>query len=182
MEANPTKPPIHGVMAEFHSPESVLAAARKAQTEGFTKMDAYTPFPVEGLSEAVGFPKTRMPWLIFFGGLAGAAGGYLLQFWTAAIAYPLNVGGRPYNSIPYFVPITFESMILLAALTATFGMIILNGLPQPYHPVFNVKRFQFASQDRFYLCIEAEDPKFDRAGTAQYLESLGAEAVVEVDH
>ncbi len=181
MHETTSNPPLFGVMAEFHDPDGVLNAAHAARSEGYTCMEAYSPMPVEGLSEAVGFPKTRMPWVIFCGGVTGALTGYLMQFWTSAVDFPLNVGGRPYNSVPYFVPITFELMILFSAFAAVFGMIIRNGLPQPYHPVFNVRRFQFASRDRFYLCIEATDPKFDQSATTEFLSQLGAEAVMDVE-
>ena len=176
------KPPIYGVMAEFTRPEEVLRAAHRAFDAGYRKMDAYSPFPIEGLSEAIGFRKTGLPWLVLAGGLFGGISGYLMQFWTMAVDYPINVGGRPYNSIPYFVPITFEMTILCAALTAVFAMLALNRLPMPYHPVFNAERFQLASNDRFFLCIEALDPRFDREGTWQFMESLRPEAVMEVDH
>jgi hypothetical protein len=176
------RPEIYGVMAEFHGPDELLAAARRAFDAGYRRMDAYSPFPVEGLSDAVGFRKTRLPWVVLTGGIIGAATGYLMQYWTSAIDYPINVGGRPYNSVPYFIPVTFEMTILFAALTAVFGMLAANGLPMPYHPVFNVSRFQLASRDRFFLCIEARDPKYDTEKTKQFLESLNADVVVEVDH
>jgi hypothetical protein len=143
-------------------------------------MDAYSPLPIEGLAQALGFRQTRVPLIVLVGGLAGCLGGFYLQYWISAIAYPLNVAGRPYNSWPSFVPVTFELTILAAAFSALVGMLALNQLPMPYHPVFNVPRFALASRDRFFLCIEADDPKFDRAGTTRFLESLEAVAVSTV--
>ena len=174
------KPPIYGLMAEFNSPEGLLAAARRAHQEGYRRMDAYTPLPIEGLSEAIGFHRTRVPLIVLIGGLVGCIGGFLLQYWIAAIYYPINVGGRPFNSWPSFIPVTFELTILVAAISAVLGMLALNGLPMPYHPVFNVPRFELASQNRFFLCIEAADPLFDREGTRQFLEGLKPQEVSEV--
>jgi hypothetical protein len=168
-------------MAEFRSPETLLAAARRASGEGFKRMDAYTPFPVEGLAEAIGFHSTRVPLIVLIGGIVGCFGGFFLQYWVAVIDYPLNVGGRPLNSWPSFIPVTFEMTILVAALSAFLGVLALNGLPMPYHPVFNVEQFELASRNRFFLCIEAADPLFDRERTAKFLESLKPEGVYEVD-
>jgi hypothetical protein len=173
---------IYGLLAEFHSPEELLAAAQRAREAGYRKMDAYTPFPIEGLAEAVGFERTRLPYVVLAGGLAGCIGGFLLQYWTSVHAYPLNIGGRPLNSWPSFIPVTFETTILAAALAAVLGMLALNGLPQPYHPLFDVERFALASRDRFFLCIKARDPKFDRAATRKFLESLTTYGVFEVEH
>ncbi len=173
--------PLYGLMAEFDDPEQLLAAARRAHAEGYRKLDAYTPLPIEGLSEAVGFEHTRLPLIVLLGGLAGCVGGFFMQYYLSAIDYPLNIGGRPLNSWPSFIPITFELTILCAALSAVLGMIALNGLPTPYHPVFNVPRFALASRNHFFLCIEAADPKFDRMGTWVFLQSLGASEVSEVD-
>jgi hypothetical protein len=169
-------------MAEFHDPEDLIAAADRARLEGYRRMDAYTPFPVEGLVEALGTPRTKLPLLVLIGGLVGCLGGLYLQYWVAAVAYPLNVGGRPYFSIPAFIPITFECTVLAASLTAVFGMLALNKLPLPYHPVFNVERFQLASRNRFFLCIEARDPKFDRDRTEQFLQSLQPDDIEVVEH
>ncbi|MBV9123312.1 MAG: DUF3341 domain-containing protein [Planctomycetes bacterium] len=170
-------------MAEFTTPQAVLAAARRAREEGYHDMDAYTPYPVEGLSEELGFPRTRVPFVVLVGGLVGAGTGFLMQYWTMAVDYPFNVGGKPLNSWPAFIPITFELMVLVGAFSALLGTFFLNGLPQPYHPVFNVPQFAAASQDRFFLCIEASDPRFDLVGTRLFLESLHPEgAVVEVPH
>ncbi|HSB78095.1 MAG TPA: DUF3341 domain-containing protein [Candidatus Methylomirabilis sp.] len=175
------KPPIHGLMAEFDDPERLLAAARRAHQEGFRRMDAYTPLPIEGLSEAIGFHRTRVPLIVLLGGLTGCIGGFLLQYWIAVVYYPINVGGRPFNSWPSFIPVTFELTILLAAISAVLGMLALNGLPMPYHPVFNVPRFELATRNRFFLCIEARDPRFDQERTRQFLEGLGSQGVYEVE-
>ena len=173
--------PIYGLMAEFRSPETLLHAAERASREGFKRMDAYTPFPVEGLADAIGFSRTRMPLIVLIGGIIGCVGGYFLQYWVAVLDYPLNVGGRPLNSWPAFVPVTFELTILSAALAAFFGVLALNGLPMPYHPVFNVEQFELASRNHFFLCIEAVDPKFDADATRKFLESLSPEGVYQVD-
>jgi len=175
------RPPIYGLMAEFESPADLLEAAGRAYEEGYRRLDAYTPFPVHGLAEALGFHRTRLPLLVFFGGIAGCVGGYGLQYWISAIDYPLNIGGRPLNSWPAFIPVTFELTILLAALAAVLGMLALNGLPMPYHPVFNVPAFELASRNRFFLCIESIDPKFDRSETKHFLESLKPHAVFDVE-
>ncbi|TMB74386.1 MAG: DUF3341 domain-containing protein, partial [Deltaproteobacteria bacterium] len=135
-------------MAEFDNPEALVAAAHRAFAEGFRKMDAYSPFPVEGLAEALGFHRTRVPLIVLSGGILGCLGGFFLQYWLAVIDYPINVGGRPLNSWPSFIPVTFELTILIAALSAFFGVLALNGLPMPYHPVFNVERFELASRNR----------------------------------
>jgi len=172
---------LYGVMAEFESPDDVLAAARNAYDAGYRKMDAYSPFPVEGLSEAVGFHHTRLPWIVLCGGITGALTGFFLQYYVAVIDYPLNIGGRPLNSWPAFIPVTFELTILFSALSAVIGMIALNGLPRPYHPVFNVPGFSRASRNRFFLCIEAADPGFDYEKTRSFLKSLKAVEVSDVE-
>jgi ActD protein len=172
---------IYGLMAEFDSPADLLDAAERAYEEGYRRMDAYTPFPVHGLAEAIGFHRTRLPMLVLCGGIVGCVGGYFLQYWIAAIEYPLNIGGRPLNSWPSFIPVTFELTILLAALVAVLGMLALNGLPMPYHPVFNVPAFELASRNRFFLCIESIDPKFDRGETRRFMENLKAQAVFDVE-
>jgi hypothetical protein len=168
-------------MAEFENPDALLAAARRAFDEGFRKMDAYTPFPVEGLAEAIGFHRTRVPLIVLIGGILGCLGGFCLQYWIAVIDYPINIGGRPLNSWPSFIPVTFELTILIAALSAFFAVLALNGLPMPYHPVFNVDRFELASRSRFFIFIEARDPKFDRDQTGKFLESIGSQGVYEVE-
>jgi hypothetical protein len=175
------KAPIHGLMVEFTSADDLLEAARRAHVAGYRDMDAYSPYPVEGLAEELGSPHTSVPFVVLAGGLVGAAAGFFMQFWAMAVDYPLNVGGRPYNSWPVYIPITFEVMILVASFAAFLGMLYLNGLPRPYHPVFNVARFVHATQDRFFLCIEATDPKFDPAATQEFLASLhGQGQVMEV--
>jgi len=176
-----TTPPIYGLMAEFNSPETLLHAAERASHQGFKRMDAYTPFPIEGLAEALGIGPTRVPLIVLIGGIIGCLGGFFLQYWLAAIDYPLNVGGRPLNSWPAFIPVTFEMTILFAALAAFLGVLALNGLPMPYHPVFNVEQFELASRNRFFLCIEAGDPNFDRDATWKFLESLTPEGVYQVE-
>lgn len=172
---------LYGLMAEFDTPEELLSAARRAYDEGYRKMDAYSPFPLHGLAEAIGFQHNRLPLIVLIGGIFGCVGGFLLQYWVSVIAYPLNVGGRPFNSWPSFIPVTFETTVLVAALSAVLGMLALNGLPMPYHPVFNVERFALATRDRFFLCIEADDPRFDLEHTKQFLESIGAKYIAEVE-
>jgi len=171
---------LFGVMGEFSTPESLLAATKKAREAGYKRVEAYTPFPVEGLSEAVGFKWTAVPLLTLMGGVGGGLTGFGLQYWVAAITYPINIGGRPLNSWPAFIPVTFELTVLGASIFAVFGMLALNKLPQPYHPVFNVERFAQASTDKFFLCIEARDPKFDLVETSKFLQSLHAQHVNEV--
>jgi hypothetical protein len=173
-------PAIYGVMAEFASASELLDAAHRARAQGYVRMDAYSPFPIEGLAEAIGFRNTRVPLIVLAGGILGATGGYFMQYYFAVIAYPFNIGGRPAHSWPSFVPVTFELTILTAALFAVLGMLALNGLPMPYHPVFNVPEFARATRDRFFLCIEARDPLFDRERTAELLRGLGAANVSEV--
>ena len=175
------KVPPYGLMAEFENPDALLSATRRAFEAGFRRMDAYTPFPIEGLAEALGSHRTHVPLVILIGGLIGCLGGFYLQYWVHVIDYPLIIGGRPLNSWPAFVPVTFELTILIAALFGFFGLLIMNGLPMPYHPVFNVERFQLASRDRFFLCIEVGDPKFDPDGTRRFLESLGSLGVYQVE-
>jgi hypothetical protein len=169
------------LIAEFETPETLIEAAKKAYAAGYRKMEGYTPFPVEGLAEAIGIPGTRLQYIILSGGILGALTGFGLQYYTSVINYPWNIGGRPFNSWPAFIPVTFELTILFAAFAAVLGMLGLNGLPQPYHPVFNEPRFELASKDRFFLVIEAQDPKFDLEQTRGFLEELEASYVAEVD-
>jgi hypothetical protein len=172
--------PVYGIMAEFDGPDKILAAAKAAYAAGYRRMDAYSPLPIHGLSEAIGLEKTILPRIVLAGGILGGIGGFSLQYWASVINYPINIGGKPLNSWPSFIPVTFECTILLAALSAVFGMLALNGLPQPYHPVFNVERFERASRDRFFLCIEARDKQFDRKATREFLASLDPREVNEV--
>jgi len=175
------KLPIYGLMAEFDSPEALLKAGRRAFAEGFRRMDAYSPFPVDGLAEAIGFHRTRVPLIVLIGGIIGCLGGFYLQYWVAVIDYPINIGGRPLNSWPSFIPVTFELTILLAALAAFFGVLALNRLPMPYHPVFNVERFELASRNRFFLCIEAADTNFELERTRRFLDEIGSLGTYEVE-
>ena len=174
------RPTTYGLMAEFDSPTALVAAANAARAAGYTRMDAYSPIPIEELHDAIGFHHTKLPLLVLLGGLAGGVAGYGLQYWSSVIEYPLNIGGRPLHSWPSFIPVTFELTILGAALAAVFGMLALNGLPMPYHPVFNAPRFALASRNRFFLCIETRDPKFDRDATHRFLEELQPRGVSEV--
>jgi len=174
------RPSVYGLLAEFEKPEQLVAAAHRAREAGYRRMDGYTPFPVEGLAQALGRRYTMVPFITLMGGLIGGSSGFALQWWVSKIAYPINVGGRPFNSWPAFIPVTFEMTILGASLAAVFGMLALNGLPMPYHPLFNEPRFALASRDRFFLAIEARDRRFDRAETRRFLESLPARAVMEV--
>jgi hypothetical protein len=174
------RPPIYGLMAEFNSPDELLDAAQRAYEAGYRRMDAYSPFPVEGLAEAIGFHRSGLPLVVLIGGILGGLGGYLMQYYLSVIDYPINVGGRPLHSAPAFIPVTFELTILVAALAAVLGLLALNGLPMPYHPVFNVPRFEMASRNLFFLCIEATDPQFDRQNTRRFLESLQPLGVSEV--
>jgi hypothetical protein len=171
---------VYGLMAEFEDPTSLVHATHSAYHEGYRCMDAYSPYPIEELHEALGSHHTRLPLIVLIGGLTGCIGGYLLQYWVSAIAYPVNIGGKPLHSWPAFIPVTFECTILVAALSCVLGMLALNGLPQPYHPVFNVPRFALASRNRFFLCIESEDPKFDIEGTRRFLETLSPREVTTV--
>ncbi len=163
---------IYGLLASFVSPEALVRAAHRATESGYTKVDAYSPFPLDALSDALGFRKTRLPWFVFMTGIVGACAGYGLQYYCTVIAYPLNIGGRPLHSWPAFIPVTFETTILFASLAAVLGMLVFNRLPQPYHPLFNVPEFSLASRDRFFLCIEATDPRFDPDACYAFLESL----------
>jgi hypothetical protein len=170
---NPTaEPRVHGLMAEFLDAEGVLSATRSAREEGYRHMDAYTPYTVEGLAAELGMHRSRLPSVVLIGGLVGAAVGFFMQYYSMAVDYPFNSGGKPINSWPAFIPVTFELLVLVASLTAFFSMLLLNGLPRPHHPIFNEPRFARASQDRFFLCIEATDPRFDARQTADFLAGL----------
>jgi hypothetical protein len=171
---------VYGLMAEYTDPDCIVDAAKRAYEAGYRKMDAYSPMPVEGLAEAIGFTHNRLPLLVLIGGITGAITAFVTMWFSATIHYPFNVGGRPLFSWPAFIPITFELTILFASGAAVLGMLGLNGLPMPYHPVFNAPGFAMASRSRFFLCIEAADPKFDLDETRRFLESLGPKRVVEV--
>src|SRR5207247_6848488 len=179
-EAGMKRTPIYGIMAEFDSPTDLVAAARRTYEAGYQKIDAYSPFPIEELAEAIGFHSNAVPLVVLIGGLLGCVSGYFLQYWIAAIMYPINVGGRPLNSWPAFIVVTFEMTILFAGIFAVLGMLALNGLPMPYHPVFNVPRFAFASKDRFFLIIFSSDPKYEPAETRRFLEALNPRSIAEV--
>ncbi len=171
---------IFGVMAEFDSPSELVKAARAARAKGYRKLDAYSPFPIEELTETLHLHKNKLPLIVLAGGIVGGLTGFLMQYWIAVVYFPINIAGRPLNSWPSFIIITFELTILFASLSAVLGMMALCGLPMPYHPVFNVPRFSAASRNRFFLCIEAADPLFDRGGTSQFLGTLEPREVSEV--
>lgn len=179
---SPAEKPIYGVMAEFEGPDALVAAAERAYAAGYREMDAYTPFPVHGLADAIGHRGRRLPLIVLGGGITGGLAGFFMQSYATVIDYPFNIGGRPFFSWQSFIPITFETTVLGAVFAAVFGMLILNGLPQPYHPVFNVPNFELASRTHFFLCLESRDPKFDRAQTRQFLEGLSPRSVADVDY
>jgi hypothetical protein len=172
--------PIYGIMAEFDSPKALVAAARLTYEAGFRKIDTYSPFPIEEAAEAIGFHHNAVPLVVLIGGILGGVSGYLLQWWINVVSYPVNVGGKPHHSWPAFIVVTFEMTILFAGLAAVFGMLALNGLPMPYHPVFNVPRFAFATKDRFFLIIFSSDPKYNAADTRQFMEGLQPRSISEV--
>jgi Protein of unknown function (DUF3341) len=174
-------PKLYGLMAEFENPQDLVDATRTTREEGFTRIDAYTPYPIEALTEALDIHDHKLPALVLGGGVLGALFGYGLCYWCSVINFPLNVGGKPYNSVPAFIIPTFECTILFAAFAAVLGMLGLNGLPMPYHPVFNTPRFALASRDRFFLCIESRDPKFDHDATREFLTRLGPMVVMDVE-
>ena len=174
-------PPLYGVMAEFDNPSDLVAAARRTYTAGYRRINGYSPYPIEELSEAIGFTHTSLPVIVFIGGVLGGIGGFLMQYWIEVIDYPLNVGGKPFNSWPAFIPITFETTVLCAAFAAVLGMLVLNKLPQPYHPVFNAPNFALATRDRFFLVIEANDPKFKHEEVTEFMKSLNAQDVIDVE-
>jgi hypothetical protein len=171
---------IYGVIGEFEKPEQLIHAAEKIREAGYRYYECYTPFPVEGMSEAMAMPRNKVPLITLIGGIVGGLTGFGFQYWANVYSYPLNIAGRPLNSWPAFIPVTFELTILFASLSAVFGMLALNGLPQPHHPIFNAPRFTHASSDRFFVCIQARDKKFDLADTARFLQGLAAQHVSEV--
>jgi hypothetical protein len=173
-------PETYGLMAEFETGDALLEAAHRAREAGYRRMDGYSPFPLHGLSEALGFRRTRLPLVTLIGGVLGGGGAYFMMWYASVVSYPINIGGRPMHSWPSFIPITFELTVLFASFFALFGMFALNGLPKPYHPVFNVTEFARASRDRFFLVIESRDPLFDPAGTRQFLVGLSPENIFEV--
>ncbi len=177
-----TRASLYGLVAEFRTPEELLAAAHKTHSEGYRRIDAFAPYPVEGLAEAIGHRHTRLPLIVLVGGIIGCLSGFALQYWASAIYYPVNIGGRPLNSWPSFIAITFETTILFAALAAVLGMLALNGLPMPYHPLFNVEQFAFASRDRFFLLVESRDPLFELEKTRRFLQGLTSYGVYDVEH
>lgn len=170
----------YGLMAEFDSVNSLMDAANRTREAGYKRIDAYSPFPVEGLAEAIGFHHDEVPLVVLIGALLGGLGGYLLQYWISVVSYPINVGGKPYHSWPAFIVVTFEMTILFGGIFAVFGMLALNGLPMPYHPVFNVPRFAFATKDRFFLIVFSSDPKYNPAEVRRLLESFGPRSISEV--
>lgn len=177
---HPTGP--YGIIAEFDHPEDVIEAARHAYDRGYRLMEAYTPFPVHGLPDALGFKHNKIPAVVLIGGIVGGLGGFFMQYYSAVLSYPIDVGGRPFNSWPAFIPITFEMTVLFAALAAVFGMLGLNGLPRPHHPVFNAPNFALASRNRFFLCIQARDPLFEAEAVRQVLSEHHPIAVNEVPY
>jgi hypothetical protein len=174
--------PLYGLMAEFADPTTLVDAARRTHAEGYRKVDAFSPYPIHELFDVLELNDKRLPLAVLVGGILGCLAGFGLCYWVSVIAYPLNIGGRPFNSWPSFIPVTFEVTILLASLTTVLALIVLNGLPMPYHPVFNVKRFaEHASQDGLFLAIEADDPKFDINKTREFLQNLGAREINEIE-
>jgi hypothetical protein len=170
----------YGLIAEFAGPDRLVEATRRAYLAGYRQMDAFAPYQVEDLPEALGVRPSSIPLIVLAGGAVGAASGYALQWWVSAVAYPMNVAGKPYNSWPMFIPVIFELTVLFACLAGFFGMLIQNGLPRPHHPVFNVASFRRASQDGFFLLIEASDPRYDREATRRFLHGAGATEVSDV--
>lgn len=185
MSSNPAQHPsgLYGVLAEYSTPQDLLDAIQQSRRAGFRVLDAFTPFPVEAIAEEVCEHKhSKVPLICLIGGILGAVGGWALAYWTSTVDYPMNIGGKPYNSWPAFIPVIFETTVLFASFSAAIGMLALNGLPEPYHPVFNVESFRRrASRDGYFLCIEATDAKFDRSETRNFLLTTGALEVNDVE-
>jgi Protein of unknown function (DUF3341) len=181
MDTPMTTAPLYGLMAEFDGPNELVRAAKQTYAAGYRNIDAFSPFPIEEAWEAIGHHDRRLSFIVLCGGIVGLLSGIGLQEWVHTLAYPMNVAGKPLNSWPQFIPVTFELTILFASLSAVIGMIVLNGLPMPYHPVFNVPRFELASRDKFFLLVEATDPKFDRQQTLEFLKGLDASEINEVE-
>jgi hypothetical protein len=174
-------PALYGIMAEFDNPSDLVAAARRTFAAGYRRINGYSPYPIEELDEAIGFKRTTLPLIVLIGGILGGLGGFFMQYWMEVIDYPLNVGGKPFNSWPAFIPITFECTVLVASFSAVLGMLVLNKLPQPYHPVFNAPNFALATRDKFFLVIEANDPKFKYGEATKFMNTLGAMEVNDVE-
>jgi len=173
-------PAVHGIVAEFDDPDVLVDAVKRTRAAGYRKFDAYSPFPIHGLAEAMEFNDVRIPWMAFFGGITGCLLGLGFQTFVAVVDYPWNVGGKPLFSWPQFIPITFEATVLCTGLCTFVSQFALNGMPRPYHPMFNARNFERATQDRFFLCIESRDPQFDPQSTASFLGELGSLDVSEV--
>jgi hypothetical protein len=171
---------IYGIMAEFDTATELVDGARAIRDAGYTKTDAFTPFPLHEIDEALGIKRSILPYLIFAGGLTGLLSGLGLVYFVHVIDYPIIVGGRPHFSLPSFIPPMYELTILFAAAVAVFGMLFLNGLPAPYHPVFNVPRFALATREKFFLIIEAADPNYEYEKTKSFMESLKPQEVFDV--
>jgi hypothetical protein len=176
------EPGIYGLLAEYDNVPGLVSAAERAHQQGYRRMDTYSPFPIEPAAEAIGFHKNRVALAVLIGGLLGGIGGYSLEYWVSVLAYPINVGGKPWHSWPAFIPVTFECTVLGASIAAVVGMLAMNGLPMPYHPVFNAPNFTSASKDKFFLCIEAADPQFDLSQTRRFLEQTNPRIVTEVSN
>jgi hypothetical protein len=182
MDTAHTLPPaVYGLLAEFDDPNSLVQAAKRVYAAGYRRIDTFSPYPIEEAWEAIGHHDRRLSKIVLAGGLTGLLTGIGLQEWVHELAYPINIAGKPLNSWPQFVPVCFELTILFAALSAVLGMIILNGLPAPYHPAFNVPRFERASRDKFFLLVESDDPKFDRQATLEFLKGLNPSEINEVE-
>ena len=176
-----TNPHLYGVMAQFDNPSALVTAARETYEAGYRQINGYSPFPIEELWEAIGFKRTALPIIVLIGGIIGGLGGFFMQYWMEVVDYPINVGGKPFNSWPAFIPITFECTVLVAAFSAVLGMLALNKLPQPYHPVFKAPNFALATRDSFFLVIESKDPKFDHDETVRFLRTLEPREVIDVE-